>query len=78
MTSTRTTLDTTRVERGSIVQFRIRNQSATKSLFAIGGHKATVKPKGFAIILIAFDERGSYPYQTRQAATVHRGILRVF
>jgi hypothetical protein len=77
LTSERATLDTKFVERGSIVQFRIRNRSATRRVFAIGGQKAAVRAKGFAILLIAFDDRGVYPFRSTAGATVHRGVLRV-
>ena len=77
LTSTQAILDDKVVERGSVVQFRIRNKSAVKRTFAIGGFKATVKPHGIGTILISFDTRGKFPYESRGAASVHRGFLRV-
>ncbi len=45
--------------------------------FTIGGFKATVKPHGIGTILISFDTRGKFPYESRAATSVHRGFLRV-
>ena len=46
LTNQQAVLDDKVVDRGSVVQFRIRNKSAVKRTFTIGGFKATVKPHG--------------------------------
>ena len=77
LTSQQAVLDDKVVDRGSVVQFRIRNKSSVKRTFTIGGFQATVKPHGNATILISFDTRGKFPYVSRAATSVHRGFLRV-
>lgn len=77
LTSQQAVLDDKIVDRGSVVQFRIRNKSSVKRTFTIGGFQAVVKPHGNATILISFDTRGTFPYVSRAATSVHRGFLRV-
>ena len=77
LSAKKATMDKKSIERGSVVQFKIRNATPQKRLFTIGGQKVIVKPKGFEILLIAFDARGVYPFTSSSVATVHRGQLRV-
>ena len=77
LTNTQAVLDDKVVDRGSVVQFRIRNRSSVKRTFTIGGFKAAIQPHGNATILISFDTRGRFPYVSRAATSVHRGFLRV-
>ena len=77
LTNQQAVLDDKVVDRGSVVQFRIRNKSSVKRTFTIGGFQAAVKPHGNATILISFDTRGKFPYVSRAATSVHRGFLRV-
>ena len=77
LTNQQAVLDDKVVERGSVVQFRIRNKSSVKRTFTIGGFKAAVNPRGNATLLISFDTRGKFPYVSRAATSVHRGFLRV-
>jgi len=77
LTNQQAVLDDKVVDRGSVVQFRIRNKSSVKRTFTIGGFKAAIKPRGNATILISFDTRGKFLYVSRAATSVHRGFLRV-
>jgi len=77
LTNTQAVLDDKVVDRGSVVQFRIRNKSSVKRTFSIGGLGAAVKPRGTATILVSFDTRGKFPFVSRAATSVHRGFIRV-
>lgn len=78
LTDVRATLDTRGVGFQNTVQFRVRNRSAIARTFAIGGQKLRVGPRGYRILLIFFESRGTYPYTvTPGSKSGHRGIFRV-
>ena len=61
----------------SVVQFRIRNRTGSARTFAIGGQRVTVRARGYRVLLLQFELRGSYPYVSTGGGTTYRGVFRV-
>ena len=62
---TKITLSSSYAARGLEVEFRVRNQTATKRVFSVAGKAIVVPAKSLRITAISFQARGRYKVVSR-------------
>jgi hypothetical protein len=63
--------------RGSTVEFRVRNRTASARTFTVAGRRIVVPARKLRFLGFEFDRRGRYVYVSRGPGRVVRGTFRV-
>ena len=64
---TAVTLSSRTARRGSYVEFRVRNATARRRSFSVGGRTIAVPARKYRLLVVLFDVRGKYTYASGRA-----------
>jgi hypothetical protein len=72
------TLSRSHAARGSYVEFRVRNTTASRRLFTVAGRTISIPAGKSRLLAIFFDARARYPYASRvPSGRTIRGTFRI-
>ena len=77
LTQSAISLSSSRAARGMEVEFRVRNQTATRRTFSIAGKTIVVPAKALRITAVSFQARGRYAVVSRTSKSRVTATFRV-
>lgn len=77
LTASQISLSTASAARGSEVEFAVRNRTAARRTFSVGGKQIVLPPQSLRLTAISFQARGRYPVVSRTPSSRVTTIFRV-